>query len=595
MSFKSILKDILKPFARAGEQASIVGATFGSAKDPEKYKALRNYKPRFLNESETVNQLENPALTSLKTGVGIGSFLTPGASLGAGASTGARILQGAKLAGIGSAAGAFGSSESEGLDLIGDVAKAGVVGAVTGGTLTAGGIGLSKILGKTPTTSTGFRAKNLGIKTPKTPTGDIDKLALETNVLNIMDEFNLPVNSKRQAVKSMSTAYKNLAGELQNSVIAKGDVRLPKNGIFDDAFNRASTEIDDVTAGAAGKTMEVYKNKLMKDGMYFSPQEALKFKFDLQKEMGPIYKRIKMGDSLSAKESIIKSFHDSVDDVLKEAVPEAGDALSKMSTLHSAAPDIVTSASKGTKLGIRPLGLDFGSIDTTGATDLIRSLGAGIGTGAKRAGASIGSALSKVPLERVSAGAGLLEGLALTGQPEKTSEDVLGAESGGAGQGGAPTVDIERERALITLDLMSKGAKPTEAKSYADLITLVKYGSKGSGGEFDPTSDTGRKMLAARIKAKEALDTLQTQDDVTGKTQGIENLFESLTGQATPASEYKTQLEAMRTMVMSALGGATLPPGEIKRFETFLPKITDSKSQAEQKLQTLIPMIEALI
>lgn len=155
----------------------------------------------------------------------------------------------------------------------------------------------------------------------------------------------------------------------------------------------------------------------------------------------------------------------------------------------------------------------------------------------------------------------------------------------------------EQQYAALVLDLIANGASPDEAEFLAQIILQANGVSMTGGAEggTQPTTDLGRKAYLARDAATQALATLQANPDVSGKTQSIENAFKELFGTADAATAYKTQLETMRTLVMTALGGATLPPGEIERFEKFLPKITDSPQRAEQKLQQLIPQLESLI
>jgi hypothetical protein len=101
--------------------------------------------------------------------------------------------------------------------------------------------------------------------------------------------------------------------------------------------------------------------------------------------------------------------------------------------------------------------------------------------------------------------------------------------------------------------------------------------------------------MVARDAALQALNILEQDPSAAGKLQGIENIFYDITGQANTATEYKTQIEGLRSQVFNALGGTALSPTEKAQYEKFLPKQNDSPAQAKQKLQILIPMMEALM
>jgi hypothetical protein len=117
----------------------------------------------------------------------------------------------------------------------------------------------------------------------------------------------------------------------------------------------------------------------------------------------------------------------------------------------------------------------------------------------------------------------------------------------------------------------------------------------GAGGQAMPKTDSGRKAMVARDAALQALNILEQDPSAAGKLQGIENVFYDITGQANTATEYKTQIEGLRSQVFNALGGTALSPTEKAQYEKFLPKQNDSPAQAKQKLQILIPMMEALM
>jgi len=171
----------------------------------------------------------------------------------------------------------------------------------------------------------------------------------------------------------------------------------------------------------------------------------------------------------------------------------------------------------------------------------------------------------------------------LTGRQEQPQLEGLGGMLPPQEQG--PQID---QMALIQAVL--NGDIST---SEADWLMEMLGG--GAGGQAMPKTDSGRKAMVARDAALQALNILEQDPSAAGKLQGLENIFYDVTGQANTATEYKAQIEGLRSQVFNALGGTALSPTEKAQYEKFLPKQNDSPAQARQKLQILIPMMEALM
>ena len=131
-----------------------------------------------------------------------------------------------------------------------------------------------------------------------------------------------------------------------------------------------------------------------------------------------------------------------------------------------------------------------------------------------------------------------------------------------------------------------------DAQDLAEMQVMAEFGTQQEMRM--PTTEDGWKAYVAADAARQALRTITANPTVSGKTQGLENIFKSLTGTADAATAFETQLESMRTMIMTALGGANLPPAEIARFESFIPKVTDSPQKIQQNLEYLIPVLDTL-
>ncbi len=144
---------------------------------------------------------------------------------------------------------------------------------------------------------------------------------------------------------------------------------------------------------------------------------------------------------------------------------------------------------------------------------------------------------------------------------------------------------------MLAQAVLNKQISATEANA---VLSLLGLDAKSTQSNL-PKTDTGRKAMVARDAAIGAYQLLQESPDVAGKTAGIENLLYGLTGAANQSTAYKSQIEALRSQMFNALGGSSLTPTEKEQYEKFLPKVTDSAARARQKIEQLVPMLEALM
>lgn len=144
---------------------------------------------------------------------------------------------------------------------------------------------------------------------------------------------------------------------------------------------------------------------------------------------------------------------------------------------------------------------------------------------------------------------------------------------------------------MLAQGVLNGQISATEANA---VLSLLGMDAKSTQSNL-PKTDTGRKAMVARDAAIGAYQLLQESPDVAGKTAGIENLLYGLTGAANQSTAYKSQIEALRSQMFNALGGSSLTPTEKEQYEKFLPKVTDSAARARQKIEQLVPMLEALM
>jgi hypothetical protein len=174
------------------------------------------------------------------------------------------------------------------------------------------------------------------------------------------------------------------------------------------------------------------------------------------------------------------------------------------------------------------------------------------------------------------------------GQPEQGTEQ-MGMQPGmqpdiyGQMAPQGPQID---EMALIEAVLSGK-ISTSEADWLMEML--------GGGGEVMPTTESGRKFWFAKKSADNILQMLDQTGPLAGPLQGVRTGLTSAVGIADEQTALKNEIEAMRSIVFNALGGAQLTPNEQRQYEKFIPKVTDTKAQVRQKLQTLMPKLEGLM
>jgi hypothetical protein len=220
---------------------------------------------------------------------------------------------------------------------------------------------------------------------------------------------------------------------------------------------------------------------------------------------------------------------------------------------------------------------------TQAAIGRAQEAGTGLGANMLQGAARVAEPVSRVAQQRGVVPSIVGAAQSLPGRQPEAPQEGLGSMLPPQEQG--PQID---QMALI--EAVLNGQIST---SEADWLMEMLGG--GAGGQAMPKTDSGRKAMVARDAALQALNILEQDPSAAGKLQGIENVFYDITGQANTATEYKTQIEGLRSQVFNALGGTALSPTEKAQYEKFLPKQNDSPAQAKQKLQILIPMMEALM
>lgn len=331
------------------------------------------YKPQFISQEEAQRAEEKPLETVVGETAKAASFFIPG-----GQGTGAAIKAGLASGGLQGFGDSIQRSDNIG-DVIGDTVKGAAFGGATGGATSklfsklapkvsgvaddvvntldnvvaneADDVARGGLTGKINEFGGNLRKSNLGIKADKTVTGALDKADLEDRILSIVDEAGEKANDV-----GIGNTYKKLSSKLSDD-ISKFDRPIDTTNILDEFtkqvegvvnINKKDSVIQSNIDDALGKLSTLEKNP--------TAQQIADLKFKVQSEMSPIYRKNQQGNPLTPKETITETLHNVLDSNFKSQVPEVADTLSKMSSLHQAAPDIISQGTKGTKVGSPFLG-----------------------------------------------------------------------------------------------------------------------------------------------------------------------------------------------------------------------------------------------
>lgn len=577
----NILSSLTQPFRRAYESAKYAASAPGG------------YKPMFDSSSmedisAAINEPTEQVLKSIATA---GSFLVPA---GGGAATSAigRIgTAAARGAGAGALAGYGGSEEGDELT---SILKSAGLGGLVGGALQ--GVGeISKGIKNAKVPKTGkmaqygqeLRGKAIGLDPNKLATRRGTGIKSVTQgkrtikgFLDTMDELGIPVGSSSSASVGSDKALKALGGQF-DEILGQADevVRYTRQDT-----GKLATKIQSAFKNNPSVIKNAQYQELMGDllglGDNYTPSQ-LNMVREKARELINWSTTSKAGVSERASRKVFEV----IDDFFKESVPQTKEVLAKMRDIYTVRPFLQT---KAISSGTMPLGTasTHMEIPTFGLQEKIPSA---IGKTLQK-GVSLPQGLPQVLQPLVTAGQraipaipginqGISEGRQIQ-QPQQLQPQISQQDQG-----------ISAINLMLAQGVLNGQISATEANA---VLSLLGMDAKSTQSNL-PKTDTGRKAMVARDAAIGAYQLLQESPDVAGKTAGIENLLYGLTGAANQSTAYKSQIEALRSQMFNALGGSSLTPTEKEQYEKFLPKVTDSAARARQKIEQLVPMLEALM
>jgi hypothetical protein len=175
---------------------------------------------------------------------------------------------------------------------------------------------------------------------------------------------------------------------------------------------------------------------------------------------------------------------------------------------------------------------------------------------------------------------------------------TMGAMQGGIGsQGGLPIPQLPGTSPELGITSMGGGADPRmlaaqymgQGMSLDDAIKAAEFFG-GGGQEQKKMTESQLKANAAVSQMAEARQLLEGGQVGQGKVQNIQSKLQGLTGLGGGGvqDEYRAKLAGARSMAISLLSGANVPPSEYERLAGMIPEDTDNKARALSKMNEFI-------
>jgi hypothetical protein len=617
---RGAVEGVVDPFLRLGRVAD-VGLNDLMGNDAYAQQAQDRYFGKDANLGEQ----------GLRGLLGVGSYLVPGVGAAGGL---------VNLATRGIAGGALGALSNqnfmtEGVD-INKILEGGALGGAVGGGLGLLGKGFKGLTGAGKAASEvgegivntadnaagGLRgklynlwqsleAKPLNIQAELTPTGIQGADALKKQMLSILKTNNSPINAR-----GIGDAFGKINNQLSD-VLQTTTSKVDPMQVLDNYSNKLLEEGIDLagTTGKANIVSDQLMSKLQNAGDSASAIAGLKRELD--GTMKGIYKKISAGTELSDPNLVRLSFRQSLDDVLKEAVPEARPLYNQLSTLYDAAPNAIKQANKGAFIS-SPLAIGGIKVPTGG---ILGKAGQVVGRtlqGQLPGSKTLGNLLQSPAIQGAMSPQGLTNATRMAasvagrnGLPQEAQQQEFSPliqqlmqmqqqqvdpmidpqmQAGMMAQQQQQQPSAAQARAQLFQQLLNEGAKVSEAKTIAEMLVPDDPVAKEKA---DPKlTENQKKFTSAANLAERALTLLQNDKVSTGRLASLGNrVTEFFDTQSNEQTDYKSKLASARGSAISALSGANVPPSEYERIAAMIPEDTDEPKRAQQKI---ISFIEAM-
>lgn len=609
--FESFLKKISLPFRTIG------GGTYAAITGKERGNP-------FFTDDEEKAFAEDPTGMGTKQALSLGAYLVPGTarSLGVPATVLGRIGKAVATGGVSGALSGYGSSKKG--EELESTLKGGVFGGLTSGAIQGAGEGIKALsatgLGKKLSKiSEDHQMQAYAKKVGSKPALSQGKNNLVKDSMNLSKEFGVKIEDAEDIFAVSDKTFKKYG-----PVAADGARKFDASGQFIDTAKIKEPLLKKLAETKAPELKRPIKKalesieKATAGQRYITAQDALVHRGEWGK-LGNWNKFNSLKDINIAK--TWNSVYKNTNKVLDEAFQSVGstkflEANSKLKTAIEqnrwAERSIATMAGKPLWNDMTQDAMIAGSLVTgnlggaasaaaskylqthgneiaAGGAGLASKFLDGIRNVASKAGK--GSNIGRFVRDYAPVAAPSIFNSTSEGSPSKANKDdfsdlYLPKRSNPVMSANDKQIQILK-RALMD-DLANKRISVETAKFFMGEL------EKQEGSKV-PTTEAGKQAMIARDSAIRAHEMLEKDPSIAGKTQGIQNAFSWSTGQSDNALAYKAELEALRNRIRKSLVGTGQSGHEIREVEKFLPKITDNKRQAQQKLRILISQMEGLM
>lgn len=447
------------------------------------------------------------------------------------------------------------------------------------------------------------------------------------------------LNTKANAILESNTGRTNALDVAQRFVQgAAGDTEATRPA-FQDAMNRLT---DNLLNRADQQTGQL------------SAKDLYAFKQDVGNQLDSAWKKLQNGTTLSPSEKAYLSVWKNVDNEITQMAPEAKSLTRAQSILMESRPVLDKAQNPTTKLfNVVPVSAPTQMLQAAegGAGRVLQRIGGKAGANAGKslprvvAGQAARQTLPRLLLGGYQDTSGAdganadpnaqasQAGLSLFSNPEEAqafsdqlqqagvdtnavSQRLLGGTAGAgsvsAGQDGSlsnadgTAWDSENGNGSIPRSAIQKALQDdlasTGGKNFNAILTFADYANQT--GDYAPQQDSGSQLSADNQKtllglqqASNTIDQVESLYNAAGGGKGklggtLEGFFGKASGNA--ANTYNQQVGGFAAQISRALGNTgAMSDQDVARAVGLLPKITDTPSQAQAKLNSLRQLLAA--
>lgn len=200
-------------------------------------------------------------------------------------------------------------------------------------------------------------------------------------------------------------------------------------------------------------------------------------------------------------------------------------------------------------------------------------------------GGAIGKVAPYMPNMAVMGGAGLMGNMPQGQQDQQMpqapqGQSLLGGQQGAQQAGGLGGLTQEK----LAMGVMTGLIPLDQAKFLMDMI---------GGGEAQKLTQKQGDYRSAGIQAGKALQMLESGNVQTGPVTRMAEKFKAgLDVQSPEQTQYYALLDSARSVAISALSGANVPPSEYERLQAMIPDPKDQEGVAKQKLKAFMEAMD---